>query len=296
MANFPNGDLQTHQGVFFAGLPDVYVNLVYGSQVGASGIEPIWALVSPPNLSTIAPTDRVVVRVTVPGASIGPVFVSFIYATLGLRELAFRVDAGVAPYSDAIVTPITGGLEISFLRSGGWPDTGMALDGIGFDDHSTEGDGAFSWTVEFASTPAGAVDDLAVEEEGTIGRDILVDPVTRRFALTASGDLAMVSGAESIAQAVRQKLKLFLGEYYLDETQGMDWWNTVLVKNPNLAAVRTLIRSAIEEVPGIRAVITFNLDFAAATRQLGVEFKASTDTGELIVSSFSLAQGAQVAA
>lgn len=293
MANFTTPELQPHQGVVSSGTLDVNPNLVFALQIGSStGVAPIWELVSPPNGTHIVATTPVVFRVTVtPGATLGAVFVSFVYPSLGVSELAVRVNATVAPYLTATITPITGGLEVSMLRTGGWPDASLLFDGIGFDILGTEADASFAWIVDFTTTvtpPATTPDVIA----SSGSRDIRIDPVTNRFTLTATGDLAFVGGAESIAQAHRQKLRAFLGEYFLDETQGIDWFGEVLVKNPNLPAVRTLIRSQIEEVPGTRSVDTFNVEFSKGSRSLSINYTATSDTGELITSSFAVGQGA----
>lgn len=112
-------------------------------------------------------------------------------------------------------------------------------------------------------------------------RDLKIDETTGDVALDGN-DLALVSDGEAVAQAVRQRLRTFLGEWFADLTVGVPWMQSVFVKNPNLVGVRAAIRSTIVNTPGIATLVTFSQTFDAATRTLSVAFSATTDTGELV--------------
>lgn len=63
-----------------------------------------------------------------------------------------------------------------------------------------------------------------------------------------SGDIALT---ESVRQAVLIKIKWILDEWRLGPDFGFPWYEEVLVKNPDLAKIRSLLRSAIMEVDGV---------------------------------------------
>lgn len=119
-------------------------------------------------------------------------------------------------------------------------------------------------------------------------RDIYLDALTNNFALTPGGDLALVGGVPSIVQAIRQKLRAFLGEWFLDEEEGVAWFESILVKNPNLTAIRAIHRDAILAVPGVLDLTKLDLVVDASTRTLTVTFEATSDTGELVVDAVAL--------
>lgn len=96
------------------------------------------------------------------------------------------------------------------------------------------------------------------------GSDLVVD----------NGDLVLVDGVESISQHLRIRLRFFKGEWFLDERIGLPFYDSILVKRPNLDVVRSILREAIVTCPGVEALETLDLDFDATTRQLSVELVA----------------------
>jgi hypothetical protein len=111
-------------------------------------------------------------------------------------------------------------------------------------------------------------------------RDLKIDPLTGDLVIE-NGDLAQVSGTDAILQSIRTRLGFFLGEWFLDEAQGIPYFESILVKNPNFPAVRELLRRALLETPGVLEVTSLRLRFTSSTRLLAVSFRVSTDLGEL---------------
>jgi hypothetical protein len=94
-------------------------------------------------------------------------------------------------------------------------------------------------------------------------RDFLMD---NTFALAVvNGDLAVAGGAsiaanlQAVKQGIQVRVRLFLGEYFLDETVGVDWIGQILVKNPDPIVIRELIRTAIASTPDVVQVIGSDL-------------------------------------
>jgi hypothetical protein len=89
----------------------------------------------------------------------------------------------------------------------------------------------------------------------------MADPI-RDFALdadddmaVANGDRTVVSGQAAVAQACKIKVKLFLGEIYLDQSLGVDYLGVVLVKNPDPVVVREAIRVRLQSVADVTEVV-----------------------------------------
>ena len=87
-------------------------------------------------------------------------------------------------------------------------------------------------------------------------------------------DLLLIEGDAAIGQGVRFAFGFFLGEWFLDESQGLPYFTEILVKNPNLVAVREWFRLTIAESPGIASIETLQLVFAP-NRRLSVTFSAN---------------------
>jgi hypothetical protein len=92
-----------------------------------------------------------------------------------------------------------------------------------------------------------------------------------------------VEGRDAIRQHLTNRLRFFHGEWFLDQRQGLPYYERVLIKNPDTNALRTLFRRAIVETPGIAAVDKLELT-VASDRTASLTFEAALDSGdELLV-------------
>lgn len=113
-----------------------------------------------------------------------------------------------------------------------------------------------------------------------IGRDHLFDHVTGTFTLVA-GKNPLTVGLDSIRQATTIKLLTFLGEWFLDKTLGVAYFQEIFVKSPNFGAIKEEFRTQIQKVVGILSVTSIEMIWEPKTRKLTVTFTADTDFGEL---------------
>lgn len=111
-------------------------------------------------------------------------------------------------------------------------------------------------------------------------RDLAFDHKTSRFFQVA-GDLVLTRDLDAIRQAVNVHLLLFRGEWFLDTSAGVPWFDRILVKSPNLKAIEAVFRSEIESVSGVTRVTAIDLTFDRSSRRLRVNWSASTDLGEI---------------
>ena len=92
-----------------------------------------------------------------------------------------------------------------------------------------------------------------------------------------NGDLFFVTSIDSVAQFLNQRLKLFLSEWFLDETKGMPYFDEIFgVKNPNPVAIGSIFKTMILKTPGVLELLEFSLGIDTEIRALQVQFKART--------------------
>jgi hypothetical protein len=113
-----------------------------------------------------------------------------------------------------------------------------------------------------------------------VGRDLTLDATTGDILLQ-NGDLYLTTEYAAIAQDVRIRLRFFQGEWFLDLDAGVPFFQSLLVKSPNLAAIREIIGEKILEADGVKSITKLTLDFDKATRELSVRATVNTDLGEL---------------
>ena len=95
--------------------------------------------------------------------------------------------------------------------------------------------------------------------------------------LTTAGDLdvttndfQLVDGLEAIRQHLQIRYRFFLGEWFLDPTEGIPYIRDVLKKAPNEAQVRALLSEVATSTPGVVSVDQLELDVDGGERTLTV--------------------------
>lgn len=111
--------------------------------------------------------------------------------------------------------------------------------------------------------------------------------------LLDSGDIAtsgsqFVSGASEVAQTIKTRLQLFLGEYFRDVAEGTDWFGRILGKNVGLGRAEAEIKRRIAQTPDVRAITGFQFDFDTASRTATVTCSVATPYGEASVTVGSI--------
>lgn len=78
------------------------------------------------------------------------------------------------------------------------------------------------------------------------------------------------SGKEATRQGVIRRLRLFLGEYFLDATDGTPWFNGILGKTDQGMAEASL-KQRIITAPGVVGLTAFSFVIDSRSRSITVE-------------------------
>jgi len=84
--------------------------------------------------------------------------------------------------------------------------------------------------------------------------------------LDENGDIVtsgtqFISERDEIAQTIKTRLRLFLGEYFRDITDGTPWFEQILGKNANVNAREAALRNRILNSPGVIRLTSFSTNF-----------------------------------
>jgi hypothetical protein len=90
-----------------------------------------------------------------------------------------------------------------------------------------------------------------------------------------------ISGADKVAQQIKMNLLTFLGEWFLNVTYGVPYLEDILVKNPRMASVETILRQHISSVPDVIRIDNLGIDWNRQDRILFVEFTCTTNLGPI---------------
>lgn len=106
-----------------------------------------------------------------------------------------------------------------------------------------------------------------------------------------NGQLTLVDGNDAVRQHLINRLRIFLGEWFLDRRIGIPFFRDILVKNPDRPAIRSIFRRTIRETPGITAVDELLLT-VRSDRSARLDFRAPLDQSgeELVFREFILGE------
>jgi len=97
--------------------------------------------------------------------------------------------------------------------------------------------------------------------------------------IVTTGDV-FIQEREEIAQTCVTRLKLFLGEYFRDITDGTPWFQQILGKFESLNTIESILRNRIARTPGVVRLLSFNLDYDLQSRSITISSYVLTQFGE----------------
>jgi hypothetical protein len=93
------------------------------------------------------------------------------------------------------------------------------------------------------------------------------------------GDLVIIEDDDALRQFLKQRLQMFLGEWFLDVSKGVPYFQQIMVKKPSFEAVDSIFKTQILETPGILELESFELDYIGENRTLTLSFRAKSTEG-----------------
>jgi hypothetical protein len=96
-----------------------------------------------------------------------------------------------------------------------------------------------------------------------------------------NSDLAITSGIDELKQRILIRLKFFFKEWFLDTTVGIKYYESILIKSPDVNLINNIYKAAIIEEPEIIDFEEFSVDFSVKDRKLDINFVANTTYGTL---------------
>lgn len=95
---------------------------------------------------------------------------------------------------------------------------------------------------------------------------LAIDPDTNDLFLRSDGSLAVVTETEAVGQHVRQRLKTFFGEWFLDTTIGVRWIQEIFARKYNPALAEAVVKGEILATDGVESIETFSIRFDRVSR------------------------------
>jgi len=111
---------------------------------------------------------------------------------------------------------------------------------------------------------------------------LLIDPTTGDLDISQHRLRLTSDRSTYVAQRIEQRLKLFLAEWYLNVRKGVPYFRDILIKNPDLGLVQSILSTVILTTNGVAQVTKYEQTIDTSTRALTVVFSCTLVTGEII--------------
>jgi hypothetical protein len=119
---------------------------------------------------------------------------------------------------------------------------------------------------------------------GTGLATVLLDLPAWDLCLSANGNLAMASPPYSQAQDAASAIRLFHGELYYDQSQGIPYWADILGFLPAIGLMKAKFEAAALTVPGVVSAKCFIA--SVADRIVSGQVQITNDAGQTAVAAF----------
>ena len=96
-------------------------------------------------------------------------------------------------------------------------------------------------------------------------------------------DLQLCEDDLYLIQKLKIKFLFFYGEWFLDITQGIKYYEEILIKDPNVFTIDNMFKLTIMEDGYFSSIIEYQSDFNLQKREFSVSFKAMKNNGEIFV-------------
>lgn len=117
--------------------------------------------------------------------------------------------------------------------------------------------------------------------------DIALDPITNDLVFS-DFDFSLVDEVSQIMQNLAIRLRFILGEWFLDITQGVPYFEFFFIKAPNLIQIESILKQEIVETRGILEIVSFESNYESKRRIFTVRFSARSISGEVLMKEMEL--------
>lgn len=111
---------------------------------------------------------------------------------------------------------------------------------------------------------------------------VAFDPSTNDVHFSS---LKIAKGDDAIAQKVRQRLRFWQGEWFLDTRLGSPYRSFLGMKNPGIPAIKGIITQILLSIKQITTVQSIDIEWDKSTRSATTDFVTLLDDGRTLIAT-----------
>lgn len=101
----------------------------------------------------------------------------------------------------------------------------------------------------------------------------------------SQGSLVISTNHDAVIQKIKNRLLFYMGEWFLDESYGTPWFQSIFVTPYNAYRIEAAIRTVVLDTVGVKLVTNVQIaDFNPNTRQMTIYVEGTTDYSDFIIS------------
>lgn len=102
--------------------------------------------------------------------------------------------------------------------------------------------------------------------------DIGIDPITNDI-MSIDGKVGIVKGSDEVVQRVKTRLRRVLGEWFLDISAGLPYFNGDMLGGKDTKYVLMIVKAEILDTEGVQEVTSISINYNHDTRKANVAAK-----------------------
>ena len=110
--------------------------------------------------------------------------------------------------------------------------------------------------------------------------DILLNPETNDVVFVNGTTTMTYENKLTVAQKLKIKLLTYQGEWFMDTTQGLPYFQTILVRGISKTTIDSLFQEAILSEPEVVEIVEFNSYIDPETRAYRLSFRVRTNENQ----------------
>ncbi len=101
-----------------------------------------------------------------------------------------------------------------------------------------------------------------------------------------NNEVTLTEGLDAIRQHLQCRYRTFLGEWFLDTSIGVPYYQEILTKQPTFQLVQSVLKAVALETPGVTDLTEFTFDYDPVKRWFTLALACLTTEGQIDFSQF----------
>jgi hypothetical protein len=120
-------------------------------------------------------------------------------------------------------------------------------------------------------------------------KNLYLDLTNKDLTLDTNKNLKFTSTlTEFVSQKIENILLFFKGEWFLNYTLGISYFEKIFTKNPDINLINTIFIREVRTITEIIEIIKFETEYDSSLRTFSITFEVKASDGTIIENSFSV--------